>query len=482
MKDRPNVIVIMLDTLRADMLKTYGGKRMLPTIDGLAKKGAVYKNAIAPGTYTVPSHVSLFLGKRVKSIKRLQKDPIRHYDENVDPFLSRTRFIDKKEMTLARHMEYLGYKTALFSNNPFVSATTGMAEGFSSIENLWIDEKINKNRNSVKLTLGVVGNRRLRNNLIRLACGITRAIPESRLDPLYYRLRSKLNRHFSDEYGFYDLDKGASKTNAAVDKYLARSGQKNNFLFINYMEAHEGYPTNLITKEYVEQDKWMYMSGISDPSDRIEIIKDACGKRVDYLDKKLAGLLKVLKKRGALDDAVVVFTADHGQGFMEHGQMYHNLFPYNELVHVPLISARFVGGKQIDTSESIDNFVSMTGLHNAILDIGYGKTDMVDGNLRRDNFVFSDHVGITEVWDMYLLRLLRARSKHVDAIYRSKVRSNRFSTAVYHKNYKLIHYEGRGMKDELYDISQDAGETENIIGRNRSVASEMLAADRKFAN
>ena len=73
MDKRPNIIFIVLDTLRADMLSAYGGRVRLSNIDRWAREGVFYEHAIAPGTYTVPTHVSLFLNKRVREIKRLQK-------------------------------------------------------------------------------------------------------------------------------------------------------------------------------------------------------------------------------------------------------------------------------------------------------------------------------------------------------------------------------------------------------------------------
>ena len=62
---RPNVIFVMLDTMRADSLGVYGGRKRLKTLDSIASKGNVYLNAIAPGTYTLPSHTSIFTSKRV---------------------------------------------------------------------------------------------------------------------------------------------------------------------------------------------------------------------------------------------------------------------------------------------------------------------------------------------------------------------------------------------------------------------------------
>ncbi|MDE1825275.1 MAG: sulfatase-like hydrolase/transferase [Candidatus Micrarchaeota archaeon] len=473
MSDRPNIVFVMLDTVRADCLDAYGGSVRTNAIRRIASDAALYTNAISPGTYTVPSHVSLFMGQRVRSIKQLLKDPIDHCDENTDPFLSKNRYVKQGSMTLARKMSYIGYNTALFSNNPFVSQPTGLAEGFGYVQNLWFESKIERNRKSIKLALKMIQNDKVRKSLIKFASLLTMGMPRSTVDTLYYGLRSRLNRHFANEYGFYDLDKGAYRTTQAVGDYLKHINSGSNFLFINYMEAHEGYPTNLITKEYVEQDKWMLLSGIAD-RENIGIIKGAYDKRVAYLDTQIAKLMKMLKERGILDNAVLVFAGDHGQSFLEHNQLYHNMFPYEQLTNIPLFSARFVNGKQVKTKERVDNFVSLAALHDSILDIGYGKEEMIDGSLRRDNFVFSDHVGITEVWDTYLLSLIKKRSKYANAIFEAKRHHNTFASAVYYKNYKLLHYFNSNLKDELFDLNSDKGEEHNIIGENRPLALQML--------
>ncbi|MDE1823130.1 MAG: sulfatase-like hydrolase/transferase [Candidatus Micrarchaeota archaeon] len=476
-KDRPDIIFLMLDTFRADVLKMHGGNLNLEAIEGISRKGTVYANAIAPGTYTVPSHMSLFLGKRVRQLKELNKDKMKHYDSMTDPFLTKSRYIREGEMTLAKHLSYLGYKTAMFSNNALVSRRTGLAEGFGHVDNVYFDKKIPKSKRYVKSVLKLAASDRWRGKIIGLACNVSRAIPKSEMDRLYINLRTKVNRHFAEEYGYYEMDQGASHTNSLVNRYAKSMGGENQFIFINYMEAHDGYPTNMITDDYVEQDKWFYLAGIVD-KENIHVIKEAYKRRLEYLDTKIRELMKAMRANGLLDNAVLVIAGDHGQAFLEHDQMFHSMFPYNEVVHVPLIAGRFINGKQTNTRDTVSNPVSLSALNESLLRIGYGKEDMVDGNLRRDNFVFSDHVGITEVWDTPILKGIKNRVESARKIYREKMVRNTFATAIYHKNFKLIHYYGGRMKDELYDLKEDPMEEENVIRGNRGIALEMLGHNK----
>ena len=474
MDERPNIIFIVLDTLRADMLSIYGGRVRLSNIERWAREGVFYEHAVAPGTYTVPTHVSLFLNKRVRKIKTLTKDPLKYSDENTDPFLKKSVYINENELTLAKHLSILGYSTALFSNNPFLSRSTGLGAGFEHVENLWFRDKIDKNRPSVKFALKIVENEKAKKGFINLAYFISKFIPKEKIDDIYLNLRVKLNKHFAKEYGFYELDKGISKTIKGIENYSEKSNNRPKFLFVNLMEAHEGYPTNLIVKDYVEQDKWLYLSNIIDHNDgSIEIIKKAYEARIKYMDYKLGKLVEMLKKKGLLENAVIVIASDHGQAFMEHGIMYHNMFPYEEVSKVPLITLRFENGKILRYNEKVENSVSLMQLHNSILEIAYGRSDFINGSLRQDSFVFSDHVGITEVWDKYLLEKLKNKSSYASKIYKTKRYHNIPATAIYYKNYKLIHFFGNGPKDMLFNLSE--GEEDNIIDKERGLAHLMLS-------
>lgn len=464
--DSRNIIFIMLDTVRADMLRPYGGDVKVSNIERLSRDGVKYNMAIAPGTYTLPSHLSLFLGRRVADISWLKSTGMKFSDLMADPLLRKSRY-SSNDLTIAQVMEYFGYKSALFSNNPFVSQATGLATGFSHVSNLFIDEKINTNRPKVKAVLGLIQNDHTRRGLVNLAYRIASVFSDRRVDSMYLSLRKRLNRHFSKEYGYYDLDKGASATNLQLREYLKSKGSPRNFIFINYMEGHEGYPTNLVTGNYVEQDKWLHMIGKASTEDLLST-KEAYKRRITYLDAKVGQAIEIMKKSGTLDNATVIISSDHGQAFMEHGEMFHNVYPYNEVTRVPLVIANFRGGRQVRERKHIDEPFSLTDLNRIIT----GKP--VDDATKP---VFSDHIGITEVWDTHLLRLFRKRSKNADMVYRKKVEQDRHATAIYYKGYKLIHYYG-GKSDELYSMSDDISESDNIIGSRRSLARQMLALNK----
>ncbi|MCL4365504.1 MAG: sulfatase-like hydrolase/transferase [Candidatus Marsarchaeota archaeon] len=457
-----NVVLLILDTVSAKALKMYGGTALMPNLEHLSHNGTQYNMAIAPSTYTLPSHLSIFLGKRVRAIGGMKISWMKSSDRMTDPFMKKGRYMNG-EITIAQMMEYFGYKSALFSNNPFVSAPTGLADGFSYVDNIFIDEKLKSNKLWIKAILHLIQSDLTRKSLIRLACEVSRLVPENRLDSTYLWLRKVLNRYFSREYGYYGLDCGADRTNKVLDRYLKTRADTKNFIVINYMEGHEGYPTNLVTDSYIEQDKWMHMVGWAS-QEELNAIRRAYAKRLEYLDFEIGKTLGVLKSNGILEDASVIITSDHGQAFMEHGQMFHNVFPYNEISMVPLVIAEFKYERQIRYKESKDGPFSLTNLNSMIA----GRA------ISAGSPVFSDHTGITEVWDAYLLRLLRQRSRNADSIYRKKLELDMPATAIFRNSYKLIHYYG-ARKDEMYDMRSDICESDNIIDRKREIAHALLA-------
>ena len=469
---RPSVVFVMLDTISADHLRLYGGNAKMPNLEGIGKRGAMYLNAIAPGTYTLPSHVSMFLGKRVRNVRILLKNPIKNQKKSTDPLFLKNKYITSNDHTLPMQMSHLGYRTSLFSNNPFITQSTGLSTGFSYVRNVFIENK----QKYHKTTLKIISNDFSRENLTKIAYHVSSVLPSRNVDALYFHLRKKLNKKVCNETGAYMLDQGAGLTNDIIDRYLAATGPDNHFLFANYMEAHEGYPTNLITKKEVSQDRWMYVSGMIDP-EGVGVLKKAYEKRLEYLDLKIRNLVEILKRNGVLDNAILIMTSDHGQAFGEHGQVYHNLFPYNEISKVPLITARYEDGKQIKEKKEVDRTVSIKSLHDSIIEVGYGKRNNIEDLFADGNYVFSDHTGMLDVWDIPLLKMLKSRSKSAKRLYETKLKYNVFASAVYKDQYKLIHYYNSSCHDEMYNLAEDPNETRNIINNNRSVALRMLDAN-----
>ncbi|MBD3273441.1 sulfatase-like hydrolase/transferase [Candidatus Dependentiae bacterium] len=128
---KPNIILIVIDSLRADKLSCYGyHKSTSPNIDKISEKSILFKNAFASAPWTLPSHTSLFTGKF----------PLKHGVDNINNFL------DNKNITLAETLSGIGYDTIGLANNGWLSKSTNLNKGFNKFY-----EKPKKNSNLIEM-------------------------------------------------------------------------------------------------------------------------------------------------------------------------------------------------------------------------------------------------------------------------------------------------------------------------------------------
>ena len=466
-----NIVVLMVDTIRAGDVSANNG---LGTISYLARNGTNYTNAIAPGMWTASSHASLFMNRRVSKIKNVSKNFFKNGTRKIDPWMVKTKFLDDNATTMAQKMSRLGYNSVLFSCNPFLTSFTNLALGFDKTYDLWLNSNLKYNKSLVnKLSVIINGGASARMAMFRTSNLMTSMLPKPIMDKLYMGLRNRLADGVASADGTFRLDRGASEANNALKNYLTYSdGSKPSFIFTNYIEGHENYPIS--RRANLKQDKWLYLSGIEEMTPEVTgKLHKGYLKRLGYLDVKVKEAIGILKSKGMLDDATVVVTSDHGQSFGEHGLLYHSTFPYQEIAHVPMIVANYENGKMLKLKEKVEEPVSILALHRSLLELASDKEKYLNGNMRSGKYLTSEHTGICEGWDESLLRMLKSRSKSADLIYRAKSRFNIKATAVYNGDMKLMHYFGK-RKDELYDLSRDPKESENIIEGNRAIAKDLL--------
>src|SRR5207253_2942347 len=115
----PNVLVVVVDTLRADHASLYGYERLTtPNLDGIARQGVLFENDIAASSWTLPSHASLLTGRY----------PHEHLAEDENP-------LDRRYPTLPEVLQRRGYRTGGFSANMYYfSRRAGFARGFIRFE------------------------------------------------------------------------------------------------------------------------------------------------------------------------------------------------------------------------------------------------------------------------------------------------------------------------------------------------------------
>jgi arylsulfatase A-like enzyme len=294
----PNVLFITLDTLRADHLSAYGHTRPTPNLDRIAAEGAFFEYAIAPSSWTLPSHASMFTGRRVSE----------HLAEMNTGARLDDRFLVVTEI-FARN----GYATGAFiANDSYCAANRGFGRGFARYDDLFHDP------------ISTIGLTRFGSDLLasrRLGGTAGRSIR---------------TRKMADEVSQEFLD------------WLPARGERPFFVWLNYFDVHDPYyAPPPFDRRYGEKpahgiESWWYApsqtppwAGDENPPEGRRMA-DAYDCAIAYLDAEMGRLFAALHERGQLDDTIVVVTSDHGEGFGEHGIYDHGNSLYRELLHVPL--------------------------------------------------------------------------------------------------------------------------------------------------
>lgn len=318
-----NIVLIVLDALRADMLGCYGSREGLsPNLDKLAQEGILYKNAYASSTFTPSSMLSILGGV---------------YSNKYNQYLPNPA----KNKLISSSLQSAGYKTYAFSSNPFISSFYGYNHGWDEFKELgsksyvWLDFLSNAK---------IIG-------------GFFKALFE-KLAKFYYWLQEKF--FYFDIFFVYPH---AKKINQAVINFLDQEvGQNKFFLYLHYMDNHSPYldllqTTNISVKRQgrlnrliLSHDKKLKKQ-INEHD--IEDIKELYKSQARYTDKYIGELIAYFKKKGLYENTVFIITSDHGEELFEEGFHNHRGRFTDTLLKVPLIII-----DQQHKSVKIDNNVS----------------------------------------------------------------------------------------------------------------------------
>jgi arylsulfatase A-like enzyme len=302
----PNVLVIVVDTLRADHLSSYGYSRQTsPNIDKLAQAGVLFENAIAPSSWSLPSHASLVTGSPVHehglgNVKRM-------------PWLGWSNTSLNGLPTLGEVLHKAGYRTGAFSaNRIYFTSNVGLGRGFIHFEDYFdgVGDCF------VRTQFGREFARFYMNRSAKSK--FTRAFR-------YLGLGGWLDKDSegSGDYGgIYGIRKRADEVNRETLRWIARDRQRPFFAMLNYLDVHFGYGGPV---------------GYPKPAWDKGTTIDEYDAGIKYTDDYIGQLLQGLDESGELKNTVVIITSDHGESLGDHGLSFHGAALYWELVHVPLI-------------------------------------------------------------------------------------------------------------------------------------------------
>jgi len=296
---KPNVLLLVLDTERGDHLSWYGyPRKTTPILDSLAERGLGHLAAFAPSAWTLPSHATLFTGRRQSEHRA---------------GIIRRPYLDDRFPTLAGELSAAGYVTGGFVANTFwCGRHTGLARGFHSYRDLY-------------------GN---------AADAVARTVLGRRLAYLVL-----------PRFGPSDIPgrKSAADVNAEFLSWLDGVGSRPFFGFLNYLDVHAPYRAPAPFDGMYSGRPRRRETAVTIAIGRLDggeaplspgVIRravDSYDEALRYLDSQIGELLSELGRRGRLENTLIIVTSDHGESFGEHNMLNHGHSVYRDQLHVPLI-------------------------------------------------------------------------------------------------------------------------------------------------
>jgi len=427
----PNVVLVVLDTVRAGNLASYGyGRPTSPEIDRLAAEGALFLDATSPSTWSLPSHASLFTGRY----------PSSHGAHGEHQYL------DARYPTLAQVLERRGYETFCITANPWISDGLGLTRGFA-----WQDTSLREQ--------GGAGE------------GFS----------FIHRLLDRL--------GLREVDKGGDAVAASFETWTRErnvDGGRPAFVFLNFIEAH--FPYHLLPRDSLFQftDRpYGELRGIS-----IDLVgqqfggkgrsveeagppaKDMYDGGIVYSNLLLERVVEALRARGVLDETVLVVLADHGEILGERGGYFgHGPTLYQEAVGVPLL-VRYP--PRIPAGVRVTQPVSTVGVFATILDLAEieAPPTLQVGSLAPLATGESQAGGGPILSELHQSRELTPRSVGPDP----QMQSDRRYRLLREGSFKLV-TTSQG-ESFFYDLGSDPGETRDLSAER---PDEVLAMRARMA-
>ena len=290
-----NVLVLLVDALRADRLGLHGCPRdTSPNLDRAARDGLVFDRAFTPTPWTLPAVVSLLTGT----------EPTTHgVIDAADSVLPADR------LTLADALRAAGYTTAAFLGNPLIGESHGFRPAFEHFEECFFMDAGRLNRRLVRWLRAHRGER-----FFAYVHYMEPHTPYAAPGPFYGFFAPGYAGRFVRNTWNVVTDPTAAALGAALSR---------------------GVPVELRPElgERAENQRWRVLAGNA----IFERFLDLYDGEVRFWDHEFGLLRRQLEELGLARDTIVVVLADHGEEFAEHGRFGHGFDFFDEALHVPLV-------------------------------------------------------------------------------------------------------------------------------------------------
>jgi arylsulfatase A-like enzyme len=425
--ERPSIVLISIDALRADRLGLYGhDPAVSPHIDDLAQRGVVFWQAIAQASSTVPSIASFMTSL---------------HPTEVGMITGRNWVVDEMRVTLAEALQVAGYRTQAYVTNGHLVPAKGYAQGFN----------------------GYVAPEPFR------PYGLDRLRAETVVAGLACRHEMFLCDLFDGGYRLlFDrlllLENEGGRVNDQARRFIRLHRDEQFFLWLHYMEPHAAYrPREALggLPPTVGPEREDFLRAWQPSNKTIPtVLRDGDLKALLALydgeildvDHWVGGIWEEIQAQGLADRTLLVITADHGDEFGEHGEYGHGHTVYQELNWVPLI---IVGPQVTEPGRVVETPVPL-------LDIMPTLLDMADAPLP------------DPVRGQSLLPVLQGNEPSKRPIYTEcpARRTSYDDKALRLGDYKLV-YNVKLDRLELYDLFADPGEQRDLAADKPGRATAM---------
>lgn len=415
-RDKPNVLLISIDTLRADALSCYGNDRTnTVNLDSLAKGGVRFANAYSQSPWTLPS-IGSFMTSLYPTTSGLNR-PLKRLDSNRE--------------TIAEAFRKAGYNTVAVITNGWNKPNFGMDLGFENYhfqgDAMWI---LSFNNSIWFKSFAAFYNLFVRNEIL---------------------------------HGAMNPNRGNILADIAAKK-IGSYRDTNFFMWVHLLDPHDPYAP---PREIRQQFSAGYRGRFGVTSGRVnnfrmgvmleekekEQIKNLYLGEVQYVDIQVGKILDALKKNGVYDNTVIIVISDHGEEFWEHNSVTHGHNLYWHQLHVPfLLKWQGAGfGPKV-----IEERVALLDLKPTLLSLcGIDAGELMQG---------MDLRGIIYGDDTELKERLDNRELFAEALIYFEEQKG-----VFDGNFKYV-YSEMTHKEELYDLNKDPFEQFNIIAAEDEIA------------
>ena len=411
---RPDLVLVTVDTLRADHLGSYGYRLdVSPNIDRLAAQGVRFAEATVQWPSTWPSLASMLTGL---------------YPGRSGVLWSPKRALDDRQLTLAEILRDAGYRTGAVVSNASIGRSMQFDQGFDRFVESWLEAYAQEYPGRPYRDQTVEGVKRFTNAGVVTDDAIEWLEAQPRGEPIF------LWAHYMDPHGPY--------TPPAP-----------------YDALFEGaHPPRPIARETIPPHQLRVPPGQSEPTADLAYYVASYDREIRYLDDELARLLAALELRWQRAPGLLVFTADHGESFDEHGEILgHGLTPFRPTTRVPLLlrmPGRLPEGRVVETPIAM---VDLLPTLLTLLDVevpehvqGRSLLPWIEGAQGTPPAVFG-HAGISQPPQAFVRR---GRFKLVRAEH------PRDAARV-------------GGRLALFDLEADPGETRNVIDAHPETAARL---------